>query len=58
MLKKDYRPGEISLVSCQAEIINAIGNPTGIERTIVKGKRFPPTPKKRQKYRVVDVTKH
>lgn len=58
MAKKGYKPGQRVPYSGQAEIINRIGNPTGVERTVVKDKPFPPTPKKSQTYRIVDRTKH
>lgn len=58
MNKKLFKPGQKIPESGQAEVINQIGNPTGNEVTIIEGKTFPPTPKKGQKYHIVDRTKH
>ncbi len=54
---KTYKPGEKVPVSGQAEIVGPRGGRTGIERTTVKGKVFPPTQQSGQKYLVVDKTK-
>jgi len=56
--KKSFKPGQKIPESGQAEIVNRLGKPTGIERTVVEGKPFPPTPKKNQTYFIVDKTKH
>ena len=57
MDKKLFKPGQKIPESGQAEIFSQ-GKPTGIERTVVEGKPFPPTPKKKQTYFIVDKTKH
>lgn len=57
-MARDFKPGEPVPESGQVEIINARGKGTGVERTVVEGKTFPPTPRKRQRYRMVDRTKH
>lgn len=57
-MARDFKPGEPVPESGQVEIINARGKKTGKERTVVKGEPFPPTPKKRQKFRMGDKTKH
>ncbi len=44
--------------SGQYEIINRVGNRTGVERTVTKGEPLPPTPKSGQSYRLADRTKH
>jgi hypothetical protein len=46
------KPGE------RYEITGPRGGPTGEERTVTKGERFPPTPKPGQKYQLNDPTKH
>lgn len=48
-----YLPGAKCFVSGQYTI-----GDTGIERTCVEGKRFPPTPKRGQWYTLVDPTQH
>ena len=59
MAKKDeYRPGEPCPTSGQWEIVGPRGGGTGKERTVVKDEPFPPTPEPRQKYKLVDRTKH
>ena len=50
------KPGEKVPVSGQYEILGPQNNFVG-ERTGVKGKTLPPTPKKRQRYRLIDKTK-
>lgn len=57
-MKNTYKPGEEAQYSGQYEIINANGKGTGEERTVVKDKIFPPTPKPAQSYRLVDRTKN
>ena len=56
--KKMYKPGQRVPYSGQAEIIGPRGGRTGKERTVTRGEPFPPTPKKRQRYVIVDRTKH
>lgn len=58
MVKRTYKPGEQAEVSGQYVRINAQGKSTGKEVTVVKGEPLPPTPKKRQKYRLKDMTRH
>ena len=56
---KTFSPGEISKGSGQIEIVGPRGGKVaGGERTISKGERFPPTPKKGQKFIVSDRTKN
>jgi YjzC-like protein len=57
-MAKKYRPGQKAPRSGQYEIIGPRGGRTGKERTIVRGEPMPPTPKKRQGYKIVDPTKH
>ena len=51
--KRYLKPGEIAGVSGQYKNIQ-----TGKEVTVTKGEPFPPTPKKRERYILVDRTKH
>jgi hypothetical protein len=51
------RPGEIAQDSGQYEIIGPRGRRTGLERTVVAGEPFPPTPMPKQGYILVDRTK-
>jgi hypothetical protein len=57
-MAKGFKPGERVPHSGQAEIIGPRGARTGVERTVVKNERFPPTPGPGQKYKIVDKTKH
>ena len=57
-MPKKYKPGEKAPRSGQYEIIGPRGGRTGKERTIVRREPMPPTPKKGQKYVIVDPTKH
>lgn len=52
-----FRPGEIAPRSGQYEIVGPQGRETGQERTLVRGKRFPPTPEPGQGYVLRDPTK-
>ena len=52
-----HKPGEKVEKSGQAEIIRG-GRSTGIERTVTKGEPYPPPPKKGDRYKLVDPTKH
>lgn len=56
--KQEYKSGEICPTSGQYEIVGPRGGGTGKERTVTKGEPFPPAPKRGQKYRLVDPTKH
>jgi len=58
MKKGTLKSGTKVQISGQYEIINRLGNPTGIERTVTKGEPLPPTPKSGQSYRLKDKTKH
>lgn len=59
MAKKTiFKPGELVPRSGQAEIVGPRGAHTGEERTVTEGEPFPPTPKKGQRYVIVDPTKH
>lgn len=57
-MSKTYKPGEIAPGSGQVEIVGPRGGKTGQERTTVKGKPLPPTPKPGQSYKPVDGTKN
>ena len=57
-MKKELTSGTKAPVSAQYEIVNRVGNRTGIERTVTKGEPLPPTPKSGQTYRIADETKH
>ena len=54
----DKKPGQKALHSGQYEIIGKKGARTGKERTVTKGEPLPPSPRKGQRYRLVDKTKH
>jgi hypothetical protein len=56
--RRTYKPGQTVPHSGQAEIVGPRGRRTGEERTVTRGEPFPPTPKKGQKYVIVDRTKH
>ena len=56
--KPTHKPGEKSRRSGQYEIIGPRGARTGVERTVTRGEPFPPTPEQRQRYTLVDPTKH
>lgn len=56
-MPKKFSPGEHSPKSGQYEMVGPRGGKTGIERTIVNNKRFPPTLEEGQKYILVDPTK-
>ena len=56
--KPEFKPGETVPQSGQAEIIGPRGGQTGEERTVTRGEPFPPTPKRGQVFRIVDVTQH
>ena len=53
-----YKPKESAPRSDQYEIVDQRGRRTGVERTIVKDKTLPPTPKQGQGYKLVGKTKH
>ena len=57
-MPKTYRPGEKAPASGQYEIVGPRGGKTGEERTVVRGEPMPPTPSKRQQYKIVDRTKN
>lgn len=56
-MKKTLKSGNKVPVSGQYLIIGPKGGNTGEEITGVKGKVLPPTPKKGEKYKLVDKTK-
>ena len=60
MSKNDLRrPGEIVEVSGQVEIVGPRGGKVkGVERTVVRGEPYPPTPEAGLRYKMVDPTKH
>lgn len=53
-----WKPGQKCRRSGQFAVLDRNGEPTGEERTIVKGETFPPTPLPGQMYRLVDATQH
>lgn len=57
-MSNTYKPGEKAERSGQYEIVGPRGGRTGIERTIVENKIFPPPLKPGQKYVLVDPTKN
>lgn len=57
-MAKSIKPGERAPISGQYEIVGPKGGGTGSERTGVKGKTMPPTPKPGQAYIPVDPTKN
>lgn len=56
-MKKALKPGEKAQVSGQYQIVGPRGG-RGAERTVVKNKPLPPTPKSGSTYILVDKTKH
>jgi hypothetical protein len=50
MSKKPLKPGEKAPQSGIYGIVNRYGNDTGVERTVDKNEKLPPTPKKGQNY--------
>jgi hypothetical protein len=58
LIMAKLKPGMAAKASGQYEIINRVGNRTGVERTVTKGEPLPPTPKSGQGYRFADKTKH
>ncbi|HKB16110.1 MAG TPA: hypothetical protein VKF62_08590 [Planctomycetota bacterium] len=55
--RKLLTPGERAPLSGQFEIVRR-GRRTGVERTVVRGEPLPPTPRKRDRYRVTDRTRN
>jgi hypothetical protein len=55
--RKLLPPGERAPLSGQFEIVRR-SRRTGLERTVVRGEPLPPTPRKRDRYRVADRTRH
>lgn len=55
---KPNRPGKDVSVSGQYELTGSRGKGLGGEYTLVRGEKFPPTPKSGQSFRLVDKTKH
>jgi hypothetical protein len=56
MAKPTYKPGQPAPVSSQVGIVGPRGGATGQERTVIRDKPLPPTPKPGQRYVVVDPT--
>jgi len=56
--KKTYKPGQRAPRSGQYEIVGPRGGGTGKERTVTRREPFPPTPKRGQRYILVDPTRH
>jgi hypothetical protein len=56
--QQDHKSGQICPTSGQYQIVGKRGGRTGKERTVVEGKRFPPTLEPGQGFRLVDPTKH
>jgi hypothetical protein len=57
--KRLLKPGNKAPESAQYEIVGPYGGKAGgKERTVVKDEPLPPTPKRGQKYRLSDRTKH
>ena len=56
MSNNTLKPGQKSPRSGQVEIVGPRDGKTGEERTTVKGKTLPPTPKPGQKYIPIDGT--
>ena len=57
-MSKTYKPGQTAPRSGQYGIVGPRGGKTNTERTVVKGKTFPPTEKSGQKYVMNDPTKN
>ncbi len=55
--KSGFMPGQKAPRSGQYQIRGPKGK-KGAERTVVKGEPFPPTPKKKSTFTLVDPTKH
>jgi hypothetical protein len=51
-MTKTLKPGQTAKRSGEYEIIGPRGGDTGKERTIVRGKSLPPTPKPGQSYKM------
>ncbi|UNK47798.1 hypothetical protein MNQ99_18925 (plasmid) [Arthrobacter sulfonylureivorans] len=58
MASKTHKPGQKAPASAQVRIVGPRGGDTGQERTTVRGKILPPTPKPGQSYVVADRTKN
>jgi len=55
--KSGFKPGQKAPTSGQYHIIGPRSK-KGSERTVTRGKPFPPTPKKGSTFTLVDPTKH
>lgn len=55
---KSLTPGQKAPASAQYEIRGPRGGSTGTERTVVKDKSLPPTPKPGQTYQIADRSKN
>ncbi|TZG27129.1 YjzC family protein [Sphingomonas montanisoli] len=57
MSKGSYKPGQEAPKSGQYGIVGPRGGDTKVERTVVRGEPFPPTPGKGMTYKLNDPTK-
>ena len=57
-MPKSYKSGQPAPASGQYKIVGSRGGNTGDERTAIKGKPLPPTPKPGQTLQIVDRTKN
>lgn len=53
-----HKPGQKAPRSGQYEMTGPRGGKTDVERTVTRGEPLPPTEEKKQKYRLVDPTRH
>jgi hypothetical protein len=58
MANKKFKPGQRCPRSGQYVIVNRNSKTTRVERTVVRGEPFPPTPKAGQGFVISDPTKH
>ncbi|TFF08664.1 hypothetical protein EQW79_011400 [Cellulosimicrobium terreum] len=57
-MSSTQKPGERAQRSGQVEIVGPRGGRTGEERTVIRNKPLPPTPRAGQQYQMVDPTKN
>jgi hypothetical protein len=57
-MTKKLKPGMVAPASGQYEIVGPRGGHSGLEITITKGERMPPTSERGNGYRLADRTKH
>jgi len=53
-----FKPGEVAPFSGQYALIDASGEKTGEERTVVRGEPFPPSPTIGMQYALSDASKN